>query len=280
MVLLHLLATTSLGVTTSHEGGLVPESVGQTSVGHRLAYVTYLSDPAYVPGIEALLQSLHEAQATAPLVVLRDARVSDSSLASLRRCGNSSSVDMRAVEVPSLSNPYVANKEYESTLGKLFLFSDVTGVDRAVFLDADTIVVRNIDSLFDLAQRHSVAAAPDNGISLNPDRFNSGVLVVAPSNETFARLLSQVGVARSYDGGDQGLLNTFFDGSWQRLEQRFNTLQRRAPYGDYDWPSVRVLHMVGQDKPWLAAPQDINEQPLRVWREMHQRWQQRCEVSR
>ena len=68
-------------------------------------------------------------------------------------------------------------------------------------------VVRNSDELFD---RSEFSAAPDAGW---PDCFNSGVFVFSPNKETFNRIMQHAATHGSFDGGDQGLLNTFFS-SW------------------------------------------------------------------
>ena len=68
-------------------------------------------------------------------------------------------------------------------------------------------MVRNSDDLF---ERSEFSAAPDAGW---PDCFNSGVFVFAPSVDTFNKLMTHAATQGSFDGGDQGLLNTFF-GDW------------------------------------------------------------------
>ena len=59
------------------------------------------------------------------------------------------------------------------------------------------------------SNRPGFAAAPDFFL---PDRFNSGVMVVPPSKETFERMVEALSVAPSYDGGDQGFLNSLLRG--------------------------------------------------------------------
>ena len=54
---------------------------------------------------------------------------------------------------------------------------------KCVFLDADCLVLRNIDDLF---EKEEFSAAPDAGW---PDCFNSGVFVYRPSKETFQKLV-------------------------------------------------------------------------------------------
>jgi glycogenin glucosyltransferase len=90
----------------------------------------------------------------------------------------------------------------------------LTQYTKAVFLDADTLVVQNSDDLF---EREEFSAAPDIGW---PDMFNSGVFVFRPCEETYQRLIEFAMSHGSFDGGDQGLLNEFFSG-WSQGEARF-----------------------------------------------------------
>ncbi|KAM0006674.1 putative glucuronosyltransferase [Helianthus debilis subsp. tardiflorus] len=73
-----------------------------------------------------------------------------------------------------------------------------------VYLDADTIVVKNIDVLLKCGKfcanlKHS-------------ERLNSGVMVVEPSEEHFNGMVSKVTTLKSYRGGDQGFLNAYYTG--------------------------------------------------------------------
>ena len=65
---------------------------------------------------------------------------------------------------------------------------------KCVFLDADTLVLCNVDELF---ERDEFSAAPDVGW---PDCFNSGVFVYKPSMETFASLYQLAITEGSFDG--------------------------------------------------------------------------------
>jgi alpha-N-acetylglucosamine transferase len=146
---------------------------------------------------------------------------------------------------------------FRNTFTKLRAWG-ATEFDKIVCLDADTIVLQNIDDLF---ARPAIAAAPD---FLLPDRFNSGVMVIEPSAQTLQRMLDKLFSSGSYDGGDQGFLNTFYP-DWytgpgeHRLPAGYNMHQfiyqflrahpNLLPHIERE---AKVIHYTIQ-KPWLAA---------------------------
>ena len=65
---------------------------------------------------------------------------------------------------------------------------------KCVFLDADTLILQNVDELF---EREEFSAAPDIGW---PDCFNSGVFVFEPSLQTFYNLMELSRQTGSFDG--------------------------------------------------------------------------------
>lgn len=93
--------------------------------------------------------------------------------------------------------------ELSVTLTKIHCWK-LTQFSKCVFMDADTLVVKNIDELF---ARDELSAVADIGW---PDCFNSGVFVFSPSTQTFENLVNLAAKEGSFDGGDQGLLNSYF----------------------------------------------------------------------
>ena len=185
----------------------------------RTAYVSMIcGGDAYVPGLETLGRSLLETGTRIPRVALVTRDVSPGARAKLGAQG------WRLREVEPIGNPRgdVLLPRFANVFTKLRVW-ELDDYDKVVFLDADTIVLQNIDELFD---RPSLAAAPD---FLLPDRFNSGVMVVEPSSAMLAEMLARLPELMSYDGGDQGFLNEFFD--WyasppeHRLPAAYNTHQ-------------------------------------------------------
>ena len=87
----------------------------------------------------------------------------------------------------------LSRPELGITFSKLHAWR-LTQFFKGVFLDADTLVLQNVDELF---EREELSAAPDIGW---PDTFNSGVFVFEPSIETFNKLVLLAGEIGSFDG--------------------------------------------------------------------------------
>ena len=87
----------------------------------------------------------------------------------------------------------LSRPELGVTFSKLHVWR-LTQFFKCVFLDADTLVLQNVDELF---EREELSAAPDIGW---PDTFNSGVFVFEPSIETFNKLVALAKENGSFDG--------------------------------------------------------------------------------
>jgi alpha-N-acetylglucosamine transferase len=230
-------------------------TVGKEIQKMKRAYVTLLcSGDSYVPGVEALGRSLHESGTRVPLVVLTTPEVPEAAKRQLADAG----WELRAIDpIPNPApNEELLFARYRNTYTKLRAFG-LEGIDKAVFLDADTIVLSNVDELF---ERPAFAAAPDFFMT---DRFNSGVMVVEPSPELFARMNAVLHESPTYDGGDQGFLNQFFSDWWNmsaahRLPARYNMhhfvyqfLTAHASLRRQFEREVKIVHYTLQ-KPWLV----------------------------
>ncbi|XP_076839277.1 glycogenin-2 isoform X2 [Brachyhypopomus gauderio] len=137
----------------------------------------------------------------------------------------------------------------------------LTHYTKCVFLDADTLVLCNVDELF---ERDELSAAPDAGW---PDCFNSGVFVFVPSMATHRRLLEHADLHGSFDGGDQGLLNSFFsDWAIKDISKHLpfvynlsaNTLYTYLPAFQKFGHQAKIVHFLGDTKPWNLK---FNQQP-------------------
>ncbi|KAF8445159.1 hypothetical protein BGX38DRAFT_1143517 [Terfezia claveryi] len=138
--------------------------------------------------------------------------------------------------------------ELNETFTKINLWKQ-TQFNKIVYLDADILPIVPPDELFEIDA--AFAASPDIGW---PDCFNSGVMLLKPSQESYEELLRLVQSGQSFDGADQGLLNTHFEGKWHRLPFTYNC----TPSASYQYTpayrhfgsKVSMVHFIGDSKPW------------------------------
>jgi alpha-N-acetylglucosamine transferase len=218
------------------------------------AYVTTLcGGDGYLPGVEALGKSLDATGTKESKVVLTTPDVSHAARERVRELG------WKVREIEPINNPAPERQlfpRFANVYTKLRAW-EIVEFDKVVALDADTLVLQNVDDLF---ERRTFAAAPDFFL---PDRFNSGVVVLEPSRDVFGRMMDALSTAGAYDGSDQGFLNTFF-GDWYAM-----AAEHRLPVG-YNMAhfiyqflrgqptlrptlerEVKVVHYMVQ-KPWQA----------------------------
>lgn len=100
-----------------------------------------------------------------------------------------------ALEIPQDDeNPNLLLRPWlTKTFSKLNVWT-LTSHTKLVYLDSDTLIVKNIDDLF---EREELSAGSED---LWPDFFNSGVLVIEPSMKTFTRLVKRAKLEPSWDG--------------------------------------------------------------------------------
>lgn len=228
------------------------------------AYVTLVTNADFAEGAIALVRSLTLTGTQADIVVMHTGGVDAARLGPAAALG----ATLRPVDLLPTSDafnerhararlhgaaPFTKGRKpaFHTPLdnfAKLRLW-ELTGYERAVFLDADTLVLRNIDRLFCYPE---FSAAPNVYESLADfRRLNSGVFVAAPSRDTFAEMLEALDRPDAFwPRTDQTFLQSWFP-DWHGLPVFCNMLQYAwfALPGLWDWNSVRVLHYQ-YEKPW------------------------------
>ncbi|XP_064413585.1 glycogenin-2 isoform X2 [Latimeria chalumnae] len=216
------------------------------------AFVTLGTNDVYCQGALVLEQSLRAHKTSRQLAILITPDVSSGYRTVLH------AVFDEVVEVNMLDSKDTAHlalmkrPELGVTFTKLHCWT-LTQYRKCVFLDADSLVLCNIDELFD---REELSAAPDAGW---PDCFNTGMFVFRPSLQTYSMLLQFAEEHGSFDGGDQGLLNSYFS-SWatQDISKHLSFLYNLSSNATYTYlPAFRqfgseakVIHFLGAVKPW------------------------------
>lgn len=228
------------------------------------AYVTLVTGPDYALGALALARSLKATGTNAPLVVLATAGVPG--LDALEREGCRIvpvaplplSEDFRARhsrQAQHATAPFTRGTKPDfhdplMNFCKLRLW-ELEEYRRVVFLDADTVVLRNIDRLFGYPEG---AAAPNVYEGLDGfHRMNSGVFVAEPSRRTLGDMLEHLDRPGAFfRRTDQTFLESYWP-HWHGLPHTYNTLQYvffNLPTL-WQWNRIHVLHYQ-YEKPWQS----------------------------
>lgn len=250
------------------------------------AFITLVTNGDYVLGATALIHSLRHTRTSADIVVLHTGAVAFDQLTPLAGLG------CRLVEVDHLPVSDAFNERHARrnlhgvapfTKGrkpdfhtpldnfcKLHLWQ-LTEYRKCVFIDADALVLRNIDKVFTYPE---FSAAPNvyEGLA-DFHRLNSGVFVAEPSAETFAQMLERLDQPEVFwRRTDQTFLETFFP-DWHGLPVFMNMLQYvwfNMP-DLWDWNSIAILHYQ-YEKPWEKNhPKADQLRPLiDLWHRFHE----------
>ncbi len=230
----------------------------------RYAYVTLVTNRDYAMGALALVRSLRLSGTGADIVALHTGGVEQADLAPLVALG---ARIVRAELLPTSDgfnerhgwanihgkNPFTKGRKpaFHTPLdnfAKLRLWQ-LTEYGKCVFIDADALVLKNIDRLFDYPE---FSAAPNVYETLGDfHRLNSGVFTARPSEDTFAAMLERLDRPDAFwKRTDQTFLQEFFP-DWHGLPVFYNMLQYvwfNLPEL-WDWRSISVLHYQ-YEKPW------------------------------
>lgn len=218
------------------------------------AWVTLSTNDSYSVGALTLAASLRRVGTTRQLVCMVTKGVGEGMIKCLEKKFD------HVVKVEELDSNDAANLKLLDRHDLGITFTKIrcwtlTQFTKCVLLDADVLALSHCDELFD---REELSAAPDAGW---PDCFNSGVFVFKPSAETYSNILKFAGEEGSFDGGDQGLLNSYFH-EWatkdiaKHLPFTYNmvasaTYSYLPAYKKFG-KTVKIVHFIGATKPWLV----------------------------
>ncbi|MCV9966395.1 glycosyl transferase [Pararhizobium sp. BT-229] len=245
--------------------------------GSSTAFVTLVTNADYAMGATALARSIRLTGTGADIVVLHTGGVEADRLVPLAELG----CRLVATDLLPLSDAFNerhARKNVHSTAPftkgrkpdfhspldnfcKLRLWQ-LTDYGRCIFIDADALVLKNIDRYFDYPE---FSAAPNVYESLaDLHRLNSGVFVATPSLQTFGAMLERLDMPDAFwPRTDQTFLQNFFP-EWHGLPVTMNMLQYvwfNMP-ALWDWASIGVLHYQ-YEKPWEKDhPKEEKLRPL------------------
>ena len=281
-----------LHARSSHASRHIRDEFGAPpSPRERCGYATLLSHASFVPGALAMLTSLRAGGAQLPAtVVATPSALHPASSVLLRRHARLHVVrpEEEARLTPSAKVIQVMNDKPSECAGveahernasglaaehdcsrwqrlrtfvKLLLFlPNVTRCELLLHLDADTVVAGNLDGVFTTfpyALRNGAVLSAVGDIGY----WNSGVMLMRPSERLFEQLASMVAAADyriSDDPGDQDAIVGWAQrhrGKWQPLPGKLNLRVSHPGVTAERWAALsepKVLHFAHHPKPWIA----------------------------
>lgn len=261
-------------------GSRLPEGLlAETQPAADHAYVTLVSNPDYLPGAEALLRSLRLTGTRADMVVLHRG-LEPAHLARLRALG------ARVIAADLLPTSESFDRDHARDAlharaaftrgGKPTFHTPLDNFiklrlwqldyERCVFVDADAVVLRSVDKLFNMPE---LCAAPNVYDGLDGfHRMNSGVFTARPDPRTYRDMLAHLDRPGIFwPRTDQTFLQDYFP-DWQGLSIHHNMLQYvwfNMPEL-WSWDDIRILHFQ-YEKPWKDHDKVHLLRPLiELWR--------------
>ncbi|KAF1315602.1 Glucose n-acetyltransferase 1, partial [Globisporangium splendens] len=209
------------------------------------SYMLYVTSDTYACASLVLINQLRNTLKSSrdiDITILHTDAVSSSYIAKWRNSSNFGE-GVHAVQVAPIQASS-GDPTWRHSLTKLRIFQHI-GYDRVVFLDADSLPIRNLDHLFDLPvyQDGEVSGDEDADVETKKNRvaplfyapkaywlpqpfFASTVMVLTPNNATFDNLLTFVNErrhTRSSGDFDMDVLNAYFHKSLAQLDSALRT---------------------------------------------------------
>jgi len=240
------------------------------------AYITLLSTENYLPGVRALHAALRRTATPYPFVVAVASHIPRQVDAVLEQAGM---LVRRIPETTAIPKHMIeGNGHWGRTFDKVHLFG-LAEFSKLVYVDADMLVLANIDELFDKPTMSAVPA----GKLINSEwsRINGGLLVIVPEQglpdaifATLPQAMKEVAGMGVENIGDQDLINAYCP-HWSQmkeleLDQGYNVFQwyldehiekhgyrlPHHPQKSQGGPglagkTVKVVHFIGPRKPWM-----------------------------
>lgn len=240
-----------------------------------ICFITATDGDYFVP-TEIMLRSLdanYKSEQKLDVYVLVDKELSSWQFKTIYKNLNVSLINAPEFEAEETLN--VAHRIYNSrgksrlnisSMYRFFMADVIKNYDRAVYIDSDCLVARDISPLLSYNLKAPLAAFPEIQLELvdNPEfkdysHFNSGVMVVDllywRKNRISETLLKTAKTFNSWAYGyDQDILNSVFKESWTPIPASFNYLINI--YKNLDVTDPLIVHWAGRQKPWMPGCPD------------------------
>lgn len=249
------------------------------------AFMSIITSDDYLPGLLVLYKSLIATNTKYSFLVLLTPDINIDTISVLKKYG----IPYKIV-TNKISNPTNVdnNHRWFPTYSKLTVF-DQTQYKKVVYLDADMLILRNIDDLFNYPHMSATNAGGMLPKKSSWKHLNSGIIVLEPSHKLFEDMSSKIGkierlesegtIDRPKYGSDQDFLNAYYP-DWPQqnelhLDHKYNIFhyyldEYNKLFGytiEDGLKPINVIHYASYLKPWnmdKASINDLRAEPKRV----------------
>jgi len=228
------------------------------------AYVTLTSNDLFVPGAVAVIKSIRMTKTQYPIFCMISEEVSKQNIEEIQQAG------AVTILVPKIHSSVSGEDGDRFEIGKNWLTFTKLNVfnliqfDKIVYVDADCVVLNNIDNMFEFE-------SPCGYLLAHTGELEAGVLVIEPSEKTFHDLL-KFKDKENWVNHDQSLLDWYFRKHTENFHELGNEYHFcHKLYHNHDpnlikKGTVRIIEFNGY-KPWIPSRwKDGPDFFYRLWR--------------
>jgi|SRR3989339_703049 len=241
----------------------------------KYSYISILSTDNYLKGLLVLFFSYKKTKSKYPFLVLLTPNISKKTILVLKRFN----VPYEILS-EDINNPTDVDKKHRwfKTYSKLSVFNQ-TKYSKIVYLDADMLILRNIDGLFKYDHMSATNAGGMLPRKKSWTHLNSGLMVIEPSSKTFKDMISKIGKIETLESGgtlftpksgsDQDFLNSYYS-KWKQnkklhLDHKYNMIhyyldEYHKLFG-YSFKSkkkaIYIIHYASYLKPWNITKNEM-----------------------
>lgn len=232
-----------------------------------LGYVSYICSDNFIPGVIALNNSIKQHGHVHNLMVMVTDNISLSSVNTLK------DNDILTRQVPRISyngqrKDQILDRYGKSdTSWKMFTKLNAwkqTDYSKLIYLDADTLVLKNIDILFSVDELGAVLGGSE---ILQYNGIEAGVLVLEPNENMYKDMIDRLR-SDKYDikMSDQSFLNDYFTkhGKINYIPETFNRRWKK----NRDTGSCHIFHF-NANKPWID-PERLDKNSVNIWKKYYE----------
>ncbi|CAF1437920.1 unnamed protein product [Rotaria sordida] len=241
-------------------------------------YISLLSDDEMLDAALILGASLRNTLTSYPLNILT---LSDVSMNARKQLLNSNSGIISLIDVKQLEyrfNTLSMNTSRNIVCGfnKLHLWN-LVNYTKLIYLDIDTMVVQNIDDLFEKPELN--AALDIGGV------VNTGVFVAQSLLKTFNDMMLLYKMSSSsYNRDDQRFINWYFtnrsNSKIHYLPLEYNRISWHKDYQIWDevQAQAKIIHFAGKSKPWSFFYMPHRNWERNIEGQLFYKWKQMFEI--